>query len=171
MPIEEIIEFGLRLSADVAIDSLQVIGSGDKRSAAVARAFVFAVLVVTIAAALFWLLPSALATGGGPLLASGVLALIGGYLCVRIVGEARRLQHWGEPELTASPIGLTIVRRDAVIHWGDIVSVTPQRRGGRKSVRIGVPAEKGRAVYIASERPEDLAATILAEKRKREPMP
>jgi hypothetical protein len=170
MPIEVIVELAARVSADVAIDTLLVVGSGDRRESAGARCFAFAVFAMAIAVALAWLLPRALADGGGALLAAGVLAVLGAYLTVRIVEEWQRLQRWGEPELTAGPNGLTITGRNRAIAWHDIRAVVPLSRSGRKSVRIDVAQER-KAVLVRTSQPEKLAATILAEKRSRQAKP
>ena len=85
---------------------------------------------------------------------------------MRLAKEVTRLRHWGEPELTASSIGLTMPRRNRVVRWDQIVGITPQWRGRRGRVRIDVAPGSGGAMYISTTRPDALAATIAAEREE-----
>lgn len=161
--------FVARLGARVAFDVILAVGAGEDRKAAITRCVVFSILLPAIAGILLRLLTPVLPDSTGALLFTLALALLGGYLARRFFEEVTRLRHWGEPELTASPIGLTMPRRKRVVRWEHIVSVTPQRRGRRGRVRIDVAPSSGDAMFIPTTRPEALAATIAAERKEWEP--
>nr|WP_310525279.1 hypothetical protein [Polymorphobacter sp.] len=172
MPVELVahaVGFVARLGAEAAFDVLFAVGAGEDRKAAITRCVVFPILLAAIAGLLLWLLIPTLPDSTGALLFALALALFGGYLARRLFEEITRLRHWGEPELTASPIGLTMPRRNRVVRWEHIVSVTPQRRGRRGRVRIDVALCSGGAMFVPTTRPEALAATIAAEQKAWEP--
>lgn len=169
MPVElavHAVGFVARLGADLAFNVVLAVGAGEDRKAAVTRCAVFPNLLLLIAFLLWRVLTPALPDSTGALLLAVALVLIGGYLTRRLVEEITRLRHWGEPELTASPIGLTMPRRNRVVRWDQIISVTPQRRGRRGLVRIDVAPSSGGAMFIPTTRPEALAATIAAERKQ-----
>lgn len=169
MPVELVahaVGFVARLGGEVAFDVILAVGAGEDRKAAITRCVVFPILLAAIAGMLLWLLTPTLPYSTGALLATLALALLGGYLARRLFEEITRLRHWGEPELTASPTGLSMPRRNRVVRWEHIVSVTPQRRGRRGRVRIDVAPFSGGAMFIPTTRPEAMAATIAAERKE-----
>lgn len=153
MPVGELIEFGVRLGFDV----LLAVGGGDTRAAAVSRAAVFGVAAILSVP----LERIEAATSKGWLVAvSAVLGIIGAYLVWRLVQQIRLLVRWGEPMVMASPEGLILVKRDRVLPWDEIASLTPESRGPRSRVRIGMAKKSQADVFIATRDPEALAHAI-----------
>lgn len=169
MPVELAVlavDFVARLGADIAFNVILAVGAGEDRKAAITRCIVFPILLLVTALILGVMLTPALPESTGALLFAIGLVALGAYLIGRLVKDVTRLRHWGEPELTASPIGLTMPRRNRVVRWEQIVGITPQRRGRRGRVRIDVAPESGGAMFIPTTRPAALAAIIAAERKK-----
>jgi hypothetical protein len=161
MPLEAVVEFGVRLVGGAVIDVIHVVGSGDTRAAAATRGVVFFGGAVGL-----WLFLSVV-TGGntGLFTVAGLIFLIGigGYLTRRMLVEVRRLVHWGEPEVTAGLTGLLLSRRSKTIAWEEFASVTRERRGTRGRVRIRLVSRRAPDIFIATRKPDALAAAILAD--------
>ena len=89
------------------------------------------------------------------------LAFIMAFVCFllanAVVDDAERLFHWGEPQLVATPEGLSLPARNRIIPWTAIQDMTPKRRG----LRIAVKAQ--RPVCVATAEAERLAAAIRAQ--------
>jgi hypothetical protein len=164
VPVEEIVEFCARLGGEFAVDVIQTVGAGETRTAAAVRSLVFAAGTLGVGWGLshvmmrlvggdssFWMIVSA-----------PVLALLGGYLCWRFIEEMRRINHWGEPEVTVGADGLLIINKHISIAWADIMSVSAERRDGSGRVRIRTANNRARGIVIPSRRPEQLAAAIAA---------
>lgn len=159
MPIDEIIGFGLRAGVEVLLE----VGAGQTRSAAVSRALVLglgaAVAALVLNLVLQRIEPAAI--GVWSVAGSAVLVVIGAYLVWRLIQEIRLLRHWGEPTVMASPAGLIVAKRDLLLPWAEIVSVTPENRGSRGRVRIRMTDKRQPDVFIATRKPAALASAIL----------
>jgi hypothetical protein len=159
MPVGELIEFGLRVGFDV----LLAVGGDQTRTAAVVRAVLFGVGAVLLALILLTILqrlePDDLDLW--PVAGTLVLALVGAFFAWRLVREFRLLWHWGEPTVMASKAGLVLSKRDRILRWEEIASVTPERRGARGRVRIRLADQPQGDVFIATRKPEALVSAIL----------
>jgi hypothetical protein len=164
LPVEEILEFCARLGGEFAVDVVQTVGAGETRNAAIVRSLVFAAGTLATGWGLSHVLARLIEGETGFWMASSlpVLALLGGYLCWRLVDEMRRINHWGEPEVTVGADGLLIINKQISIAWADIMSVSAERRDGSGRVRIRTSNNRARGIVIPSRRPEQLAAAIAA---------
>jgi hypothetical protein len=95
--------------------------------------------------------------------ALALLVGLGAVIARCVVGEIRRLDHWGEPVLTASATGLTLVKRGRTVGWDDVIAVTPERRGVRIRLQTRLSRASGRDIFIPTRRPQALAAAILGD--------
>ncbi|WP_164155578.1 hypothetical protein [Sandarakinorhabdus rubra] len=164
MPIDEMVEFGVRAGLEAAGPLIEVAGQGRSRLAAGLRALMWLAATV-MCAGLLWLMLQPERTGSPIVLAiSGALtAAAGAWLAMKLTGEVRLLRFWGEPNISMTDKGL-VIPGHLPIAWTDIVSITADRRRRRGLVHIVCTGTRRRNVMIPSSKPEALAKALLAEK-------
>jgi hypothetical protein len=168
MPIDDLVEVGVRLAVEGAASGIHIMGDGRNRSAAVARISVRAAGLVICAAVLWFLIGAGnlrdvtVPTGMAALVVGG----IGAWLGIALAVDVRLLRYWGEPIVSAARTGLKIPGH-GVIAWHNLMAVEPMVRRGKPVVRITVSGRRGRTLYITSAAPHALAKAVLASKAER----
>lgn len=163
MPLDDLVEFGVRLAFHGAVDGamsrVAAVGSGQSRRAAVARALL-RIVGLAVSAAMPWLFTRE-DLSFSILLPTLVFAAVGAWLSWQLVADLRQLQFWGEPQLTAGRAGLKIPVH-GVIGWNDIAFVTPSIRHGRGQVCITASGRRADKFAIDTSDPDTLAVAIRA---------